>query len=62
MAERLYLGVDAGGSNSRARIRDAAGRLLGEATAGGWQRAPRRCRLPRDHEGVPGGGRRGGLA
>ena len=34
MTGRLFLGVDGGGSNSRARIRDAAGKLLGEATAG----------------------------
>ena len=34
MAERLVLGVDGGGSKTTARIRDEAGRLLGEGTAG----------------------------
>ncbi|MCR4281443.1 MAG: N-acetylglucosamine kinase [Bauldia sp.] len=34
MAGRLFLGVDGGGSKTRARIRDEAGTLLGEATAG----------------------------
>lgn len=34
MATRLFLGVDGGGSKTVARIRDASGRLLGEAAAG----------------------------
>jgi glucosamine kinase len=34
MARRLFLGVDAGGTSSRARIRDEGGKLLGEGTAG----------------------------
>jgi glucosamine kinase len=34
MAGRLFLGVDGGGSNSRARIRDEAGAVLGEGKAG----------------------------
>ena len=34
MAEHLFLGVDGGGSRTRARLRDEAGRLLGEAEAG----------------------------
>jgi len=34
MAGQLFLGVDGGGSNSRARIRDATGALLGEGKAG----------------------------
>jgi glucosamine kinase len=34
MADDLFIGVDGGGSNSRARLRDADGRLLGEGTAG----------------------------
>jgi glucosamine kinase len=34
MSDELYLGVDGGASHSRARIRDAAGRLLGEGSAG----------------------------
>jgi glucosamine kinase len=34
VAEHLFLGVDAGGTNSRARIRDASGRLVGEGKAG----------------------------
>jgi glucosamine kinase len=29
-----FLGVDGGGTNCRARVRDAAGRLIGEATGG----------------------------
>src|SRR6202007_1788763 len=34
MSDGLYLGIDGGGSKCRARIRDSAGRLLGEATGG----------------------------
>jgi glucosamine kinase len=34
MTGRLFLGVDGGGSQSRARLRDESGNLLGEATAG----------------------------
>ena len=34
MTPELFLGVDGGASRSRARIRDAAGRLLGEGAAG----------------------------
>jgi glucosamine kinase len=34
MSEALYLGIDGGGSKCRARIRDSAGRLLGEASGG----------------------------
>jgi len=34
MTGRLFLGVDGGGSTSRARIRDEAGKLLGEGVAG----------------------------
>jgi glucosamine kinase len=34
MRDELFLGIDGGASHSRARIRDAAGRLLGEAQAG----------------------------
>jgi glucosamine kinase len=34
MSEGLYLGIDGGGSKCRARIRDFAGRLLGEAEGG----------------------------
>ncbi len=34
MAEELFIGVDGGGSRSRARLRDASGRLLGEGAAG----------------------------
>jgi glucosamine kinase len=34
MTGRLFLGVDGGGSQSRARLRDEAGALLGEAAAG----------------------------
>ncbi len=34
MAGRLFLGIDGGGSKTRARIRDEAGVLLGEGTAG----------------------------
>jgi len=34
MSAELFLGVDGGASRSRARIRDAAGRLLGEGQAG----------------------------
>src|SRR5258707_14590398 len=34
MSEGLYLGIDGGGSKCRARIRDSAGRLLGEAAGG----------------------------
>jgi glucosamine kinase len=34
MAGRLFLGIDGGGSKTRARLRDEAGVLLGEGTAG----------------------------
>jgi glucosamine kinase len=34
MAERLFLGVDGGGTKTGARIRDEAGTLLGEGVAG----------------------------
>lgn len=34
MAEQLYLGVDGGGTGCRARVEDAAGRVLGEGSAG----------------------------
>ncbi len=34
MAEGLFIGVDGGGSHSRARLRDGSGRLLGEGEAG----------------------------
>ena len=34
MAEELFIGVDGGGSRSRARLRDASGRLLGEGEGG----------------------------
>ncbi len=34
MAEDLFIGVDGGGSRCRARLRDAAGTLLGEGAAG----------------------------
>ena len=34
MSDGLYLGIDGGGSKCRARIRDSAGRLLGEAEGG----------------------------
>jgi glucosamine kinase len=34
MADMLYIGVDGGGTHCRARIRDAAGTLLGEGTGG----------------------------
>lgn len=34
MAQRYYLGIDGGGTNCRARLRDAAGRLLGEGRGG----------------------------
>lgn len=34
MSDGLYLGIDGGGSKCRARIRDSAGRLQGEATGG----------------------------
>jgi glucosamine kinase len=34
MSETLYIGVDGGGTHCRARIRDAAGRLLGEGVGG----------------------------
>ena len=32
--EQMFLGIDGGGSRCRARIRDAAGRLVGEAVGG----------------------------
>jgi glucosamine kinase len=34
VARELFLGIDGGGTSCRARIRDEAGTLLGEATAG----------------------------
>ena len=34
MTGRLFIGVDGGGSKTRARLRDEAGNLLGEAVAG----------------------------
>jgi glucosamine kinase len=34
MSQRLFLGVDGGGTKTSARIRDASGALLGEGTAG----------------------------
>jgi glucosamine kinase len=34
MAEALFIGIDGGGTNCRARLRDAAGRLLGEGVGG----------------------------
>ena len=34
MADDLFIGVDGGGSRSRARLRDSSGRLLGEGTGG----------------------------
>lgn len=34
MAGRYYLGIDGGGTGCRARLRDAAGNLLGEGTGG----------------------------
>ncbi len=34
MAERLFIGVDGGGSRTRARLRDEGGALLGEGEAG----------------------------
>lgn len=34
MARQLFLGIDGGGTSCRARIRDDAGNVLGEATAG----------------------------
>jgi glucosamine kinase len=34
MAEALFIGIDGGGTHCRARIRDAAGRLLGEGKGG----------------------------
>ncbi|MDQ0472287.1 BadF/BadG/BcrA/BcrD ATPase family protein [Labrys wisconsinensis] len=34
MADALYLGLDGGGTNSRARLTDAAGLVLGEGVAG----------------------------
>jgi glucosamine kinase len=34
MSERLFLGVDGGGSRTRARLRDQSGALLGEGEAG----------------------------
>jgi len=34
MADTLYIGVDGGGTHCRARIRDRAGRLLGEGVGG----------------------------
>jgi glucosamine kinase len=35
MAEELFIGVDGGGTRSRARLRDASGKLLGEGFGGG---------------------------
>lgn len=34
MAAAYFLGIDGGGTNCRARVRDADGRLIGEATGG----------------------------
>lgn len=34
MRDELFIGIDGGGTGCRARIRDAAGHLLGEGTAG----------------------------
>jgi glucosamine kinase len=34
LGERLYLGIDGGGTTSRARLADEAGRVLGEGLAG----------------------------
>ena len=34
MAAAYFLGIDGGGTNCRARVRDAAGRLIGEASGG----------------------------
>src|SRR4051812_44181990 len=34
MADTLFIGIDGGGTHCRARIRDGAGRLLGEGTGG----------------------------
>ncbi len=34
MRERLFLGIDGGGTTTRARLTDAAGRILGEGFAG----------------------------
>jgi glucosamine kinase len=34
MSDALYLGIDGGGTTSRARLTDAAGRVLGEGLAG----------------------------
>ena len=34
MADTLFIGIDGGGTQCRARIRDGAGRLLGEGTGG----------------------------
>ena len=45
MARRLFIGVDGGGSRTRARLRDEFGKLLGEAEAG-----PGNVRLPNGYE------------
>src|SRR3954471_6622328 len=34
MADTLFIGIDGGGTHCRARIRDGAGRLIGEGTGG----------------------------
>ena len=34
MTAGYFLGIDGGGTNCRARVRDADGRLIGEATGG----------------------------
>lgn len=34
MSDTLFLGIDGGGTTTRARLADASGRVLGEATAG----------------------------
>jgi glucosamine kinase len=34
MADTLFIGIDGGGTHCRARIRDGAGRMLGEGTGG----------------------------
>lgn len=43
MSDVVYLGIDGGGSKCRARIRDSAGRLMGEAEGG-------HANIYRDHD------------
>jgi glucosamine kinase len=43
MADALFIGIDGGGTNCRARLRDASGRLLGEGRGG-----PANLRLGRE--------------